>query len=385
MLLNDPRQFGYYTVGNTDVYSKIEAIELSRRINQPVTWHFNDEEFGRYDWTTEPECDLRHLYIARAQQIREQYDYVVLFFSSGADSHNMLETFIHGGVEFDEIASFHSYAADKNTQSKMNNEIWNSAIPYVQRMRQQKKIKDTVPHRMIDLSYVIDTFSKDINWLDFPYMFNSVPSINNVARAYLRKCVPEWANLIAQGKRVALVWAHDKPRLMQDDRGYFFYFLDIFDNCVSTYIQQTNPDGWFDELFYSSPKLPALLIKQAHVLKKFLEKCPSTHPYVSKNVTGHANLMKFKNDGSFETYWLTSDGLHSLIYPWCDLSLYIGTKLPDVFHSLKDNWFMKDEFLSKNYKTVINGLFTNFKEDYLTIGKDTRYTKNYMSPKYYLG
>ncbi len=88
-------RFGYYKIGNDVVFSKIEALELADRKNLPISWHYNDDIFDSVDWKTEPKFTLSEIYKSRAQQIRKSYDYIVLFYSGGADSHNMLESFLH--------------------------------------------------------------------------------------------------------------------------------------------------------------------------------------------------------------------------------------------------------------------------------------------------
>jgi hypothetical protein len=94
MLLQNKDQFGYYTIGNLKTYSKIEAIELHTKTGTHPQWHFNDEIFSMHDWRVEPTASLEELYAIRARQIRDKYDYIVLFFSGGADSENMLRTFL---------------------------------------------------------------------------------------------------------------------------------------------------------------------------------------------------------------------------------------------------------------------------------------------------
>jgi len=46
---------------------------------------------------------LDFLYALRARQLREKYDYLVLYFSGGADSTNILKTFIDNNIFLDEI------------------------------------------------------------------------------------------------------------------------------------------------------------------------------------------------------------------------------------------------------------------------------------------
>jgi hypothetical protein len=103
-LINDKDKFGYYSVGDIKTYSKIEAIELGKKTKLWPRWDFNDSIFGLYDWTTPCALSLKELYRQRAQQIREKYDYVVIWYSGGADSFNVLDSFLSNGIKVDEIA-----------------------------------------------------------------------------------------------------------------------------------------------------------------------------------------------------------------------------------------------------------------------------------------
>jgi len=380
----DPKKFGYYSVKDQLFFSKIEAMECSLRNNCPISYHYNDDAFLSADWTVEPTKSLSELYQQRAQQIRDQYDHIVLFYSGGADSHNMLESFVSAGIKIDEIASFHSYAADGDQSSSFNREIFETAIPYVEKLKAQQLLDINTPHRLIDMSDIIVKFSQDINWLDFPYMANSSVSINNVARAFLRKYIVEWRDLIDSGKRVCLVWGHDKPRIMHDQK-FYLQFLDIFDNCVSTINQQTATPGYFDELFYSTPDLPELVIKQAHTIKNFLETATAEHPFLTEHVTGLGHVVKHYPDKTCKSLWLTQDAQSYLLYPWFKPELYYEPKPKDIINSKRDRWFWQDQFISQKFTTVVTGLATQFGETWLNINPGSRATKNYRSARYYIG
>jgi tripartite-type tricarboxylate transporter receptor subunit TctC len=87
-LLDLPKKikFGYYSVGGLDFISKIAAIEHDHRTQHGVKWHFVNEILESYDWTLEPTESLQELYRQRAQQIKEHYDYVVVWYSGGAEA-----------------------------------------------------------------------------------------------------------------------------------------------------------------------------------------------------------------------------------------------------------------------------------------------------------
>lgn len=386
MVSFDTDKFGFYLAGDLKVYSKVQALEIHARTGTPVTWHFNDLVFESLDWTKEPESSLDNLYLARARQIRDSYDHVILFYSGGADSHNMLESFVRAGAKIDEIASFHSLSADGDRASEFNREIFETAIPFVESLKKDGRLWSDTLHRLIDMGDIITRFSDEIDWLDFPYMANSSISINNVARAYLRRYVKEWVNLIDQGRRIVLVWGHDKPRVMNEGDRFYLNFMDIFDNCVSTLIQQTTPAGWFDEMFYSTPDMPELVIKQAHVIKRFLENCQPTHPWVTDLITGLGHAVKYRADGSWKSIWLTQDGQSMLIYPWFQPDLYYERKPLDIIYSKRDRWFWRDSVLSYQYHRVVDGLIAQFGDTWLNqdLTKGMRSTRNFRSKRYWL-
>jgi hypothetical protein len=79
-------RLGCYRVGDLKFYSKLEAIETMQQTGIHLHWDFNEAVFGCYNWKQEPVDSLSDLYRRRAQQLRDQYDYIVLCYSGGADS-----------------------------------------------------------------------------------------------------------------------------------------------------------------------------------------------------------------------------------------------------------------------------------------------------------
>lgn len=379
--------FGFYRVADQTVFSKVEALEAQRRQGGDITWHYNDDIFTAQDWSKEPYLDLCEIYQNRARQIRDHYDHVVVFYSGGADSHNMLESFISSGCHIDEIVSFHSFSKDHDKHSEFNREIFETAVPYVEKCRSDRRLPDTTLHRLIDMGDVILAACQDIDWHDLRYMITSAPSINNVARFYLRQYVREWTDLVVQGQRLVLVWGHDKPRVMQEHDCFYLNFLDIFDNCVSTWVQQHSPAGWFDEMFYSTPDMPEIVVKQAHVIKKFLQVSHPSHPWLTQEVTGLGHVTKIDPQGKNQSYWLTQDGQSMLIYPWFQPMLYYESKPLDIIYSPRDRWFWQNKTMSQGYRSAINELVGEFGDQWIRqdAARGIRCTKNFTSKKYWIG
>lgn len=103
--MNINPKLGFYTCNGQTFDSKIQAYLYGAQVKQRVEWDFNNELFRKHDWTVEPEETLDQLYNARARQLREQYDYIILSYSGGADSHNILMSFIRQGLHIEDRKS----------------------------------------------------------------------------------------------------------------------------------------------------------------------------------------------------------------------------------------------------------------------------------------
>ena len=44
------KKLGYYSCNGLEFDSKIKACIYSSQVNKPLDWHFNDEEFKKYNW-----------------------------------------------------------------------------------------------------------------------------------------------------------------------------------------------------------------------------------------------------------------------------------------------------------------------------------------------
>ena len=327
-------RFGFYQVGDYKTYSKLEAIELHEKTGIHPSWNFNQETFSQYDWTKEPQESLQELYRQRAQQIRDRYDYLVLFYSGGADSKNILDTFIDNNIKLDECASFWAQEADRNLDSHFSKEVARVAIP---EMAKHKNIK----HRIIDLVDITNQVLNDTDIkFEWIYFVNSMFSPNNYVRNRLRRIVPEYKKLIDSGKSVCFIWGSEKPRVHVENNRYAIRFQDLVDNCVSPYLQQNSLPGEFDELFYWSPDFVSGLIKQAHVVKNILKQGPINDLFWTGTPGRYRYGTTVRNG---KTWHLTADGLNLLIYPkWDHTTISVG-KPSSIVWSERDEWFFKSQ------------------------------------------
>lgn len=330
--MKNPDIYGYYTCGALKTYRKWEAIESQTKSQEPVLWNFNDEVYGAMDWLVEPNQTLLDLYRSRAEQLRRSYDYLVIWYSGGADSDCVLNSFVQNDLFVDEVVSWTNYAATGDRFDICNGEIFNVAIPNI---KQAQERCPSMRHRILDTCQTLINFLSDEGrTTEWVWDLNCISTAVNASRAKLIDSVSDWKKLADKGKKIAFISGTDKPRLTQKpDGSWAFRFIDMFDNSM-TPAQQINPSSTFtQEFFFWSPDSPFIVLKQAHVIKKFLRHVKFTDACVTTKTNGLADIHI-----NGQQYWLTPAGLHQLIYPgWKPIPYQIKNASPMFFFLKKKN------------------------------------------------
>lgn len=274
-------QFGFYKFNEKKYFSRFQMMQDCQDPKK-VSFHYNDEFFSQFSWLTEPSISLDQLYRNRAEELRNTYDYLVLFYSGGSDSENILHTFVDNDIHIDEIC--HNVVGFEDKDSYMNSEVYNIAIPKVKLMQDRGKLVGTT-HTIYDWS--LNTVSG--KFLDDDYL-----SWSNLATAYVtskphgataeRLGTPKWKELISSGKRVAFIHGYDKPRIFRHNGQFSFRFSDAIHHIVcfrDSLVRGILPAA-ADESFYWAPRTTCanIIIKQCHVIKNFI------------NTKGHDTLLR---------------------------------------------------------------------------------------------
>jgi hypothetical protein len=376
-------QFGYYLANQFKSYSKFEAIEYAARNACQVRWIFNDAIFGSQNWLEEPTQSLSELYSQRARQIREKYDHVVLFFSGGADCTNILNAFVDNNIPLDEVVSYVNYEATGDKNNNFNGEIFNVAIPAIENV---KLIQPWLRHTIIDISQMtVDFFNQPQTKFDWIYFVNHYASPNNVARKDIRLSQPHWQRMFVAGQRVGFVFGSEKPRVKGINGRYWFAFEDVIDPAVPAQSQIANHPWEFNELFYWSPDMPQIPIKQAHVIKSWLKQQTSAeHPTFYQD---NDKSCVYTTVGKKICY-VTLEHINWLLYPNWKPVPFQG-KPPSLIFTWRDTWFfnLSDQDHAKySWKTGLLHRWNNSPKQFKVDTKDiARGFKTMASAHYFLG
>ena len=332
---------GFYQVGDEKIFSKFQAIMASQKTGHFPEWNFNNEAFGLHDWTVEPAESLWEIYRQRAQQIRDQYDYVILLYSGGSDSTNILQAFLFNNIPIDETFCFGAFSTDQHRSAttdsvateNMSREIDTVALPYLNQLAKDHKFKVTVHDYTSD---IVNGY-KDADWIWSEVGTRLYPSNPGKNRLFENSATAK-AQLDA-GKKVCFISGIDKPRIILKDGVFYFAFLDYFTSNGSG--QKTLMDGkdWFvEELFYWTPDMPKLVIKQAHLMMRYFKEYPEKRYLVER-----ADLGSWKH--RHEYFELTK----ALMYPYWNRSAYQAVKPTKQTFIELDNWFINSDGKARQY------------------------------------
>lgn len=323
-------KLGVYYVGNYPraIHNKLQALEFASKVNQSVRWDFNSSVYNSIDWSVEPQISIDTLYLLRARQLRDRYDYLVLNFSGGSDSTNILYTFLKNNIHIDEIIVRHPETGIKNvttnTQNKdSTNQISEFDYAVIPRL---KWVKDNFPTIKITIHDYFDSMVNET--IDDSWIYAAREFFHpGVIKRYSNLSMRSQLSMYDRGKTVGVIYGIDKPLLEYRDGKYYAYFIDICPNVVvSEVADYTNITT---ELFYWTPDLPEIVVKQAHMVRHWVEANPQFQSLLSPN-----RVHNSKNISIIER-----SVTGPVVYPSVEHEIFQGNKIDNAILSAHDSWF----------------------------------------------
>ena len=256
------KMLGYYVVNGVIYVNKYHALENCTNGEWPK-WVFHDEIYRNVNWNNPPKESIYEVYKRRAIQLREKYDYVLLYYSGGVDSHAMLHAFVDNNIQIDGVIVSGSFSLNTAVSKTCNSEQNNVAFPYLENLKQQNKLHCPV--------YALDTVKyhkfDDENWV-----YACGQSLSPQVHSYNFFWKEPWIQDFLMKGSTCFVRGVDKPRIILDDDTWKVGFLD-------THIMSGTPTGelaknqnWdIQEYFYWSPDFTDILNKQVNMCVDWFE------------------------------------------------------------------------------------------------------------------
>lgn len=253
-------KYGYYRVGDKKYYSNYEAYSVATKVNLPVRFIYNDMVWHNFDRKLVGKKSLDEVYKERAQQIRDKYDYLILYYSGGADSHNILKVFIDNNIKLDEVCVKWPKALIENRGIYTSNNIDTSARNYWSEWDYCiKPCLDWLAINKPEIKITIKDFIGNPDTFNADKIFDETMHHAFQAGILINSQVSDSElPLIESGKTVGNIYGVNKPLLSKYNNMLFTFFTDVpLRDAVRSLC---NPYG--AECFYWDPEFPLVLFEQ---------------------------------------------------------------------------------------------------------------------------
>ena len=268
-------KYGYWEVGVIKFDRKFDALLYATKNNGEVFFKYHNQVWKDFDRNLIGKIPLSVLYKERAQQLRDKYDYLILNYSGGADSHNILRTFIDNNIKLDEvfvkwptkmIGSTMYTPNTVDTSARNFWSEWNYAIDPI-----LKWIANNKP----EIKIVIEDYVGDPDKIDIEALLLANPS--HIRSAILQTHIVSSSTLIKidNGISVGNIFGVDKPLLILENGEISMFFSDHAISSVPTGSPELNA-----ELFYWTPDYPILAFEMAYQTSAYYK----AHPEARKNI-----------------------------------------------------------------------------------------------------
>jgi hypothetical protein len=355
----------YYQVGNKKTFNKTQAIIWADKQIDKIRFWFMDDIFDQLDWTNEPSDNFNSLLARRAQQIREQYDWVSISYSGGYDSQTMVDAFMHNGLLLDEIIVLKKPYLPEDDWVNLEADI---AISQARLYKNHVWPKLSIKVIELSVDYTKDFFLKHKNnWIE--HAGNDL-WITRMSRQHLYNYQVDYANIVESRISKVIVEGREKPRLWIENGEWYATMIDALANW------DINSKS---VLFYYDPELYR---KQAWGMLNWLESFPLTtvdeiHTLLHQ-VQSHKTNVEIYRDWN---YSLGRNPVHNM-YSY-DPLVFKRTRWSGDPRTIKETQVLSKHFENTQVLSYYNAGISEYMEQYGDTVLDPQ-KWNVWSKKYFI-
>jgi len=264
---------GVYLYRGKSFVVKLDAFDhaLSLGDRAPnISFVFHDEVYSKL--TQEPDIALHQLYAERAKQLRDSYDHIILLYSGGSDSHEILNVFLKNGIFLDEVQTLYPKKLTEgkidvdNFDRSSNNIIAEVMATTLPELKLLSKVSPRTKIRIIDTTDSF--FNIDDNYITsyYNHYFNSFyPTQMNTV------ILDRENNELATKKKVCLIWGNNKPFVTADHDDNFYYGFNDVTRPFSPWLTESNKSPIHFENFFWCVDAPLIPVKQSHMIMRKMQ------------------------------------------------------------------------------------------------------------------
>ena len=273
----------YYLIDNQIVYSKIKAIELANGDMSRIHFSWMEDTWQSIDWSVEPLESWQSLLKTRCQQIRDKYDYLALWYSSGYDSHTILRSFVDNNILLDELLIYDRRDFFPDPEVPI-------AIAHAEYIK--NTYYPNLKINVVRVSYEsLGNFYKKAG-SDWIYHAGCSLKVGKTARYFSTTIMPEFILTTEQSNRGDIMGVDKAKVLLRDNQWVAF----CPDGSAVDFI------GCKQENFFYSKDLPQLHIKQCHMAISWFESLQNLSQDLVHDVQGRDRSINGPHTQYYEAW-----------------------------------------------------------------------------------
>ncbi|WP_353482066.1 hypothetical protein [Haliscomenobacter sp.] len=343
---------------STEFLFKHDALIFKKTLpHATLYFHWFEDAFARLNASVEPPQTHAELCRQRAQELRNTYSYLRLWFSGGADSQTALDSFVNNNIHLDEIilTTFPDNINSATPASTSDREIAIAAIPALQQIKQKLALTK--------ITILLPTASDVGEWFNGATDPDKISGFDTVDGNLAFSMDLGWA-LGTKLKDPGPVDFCDiiggsKVKLWKNKNKWYFYFIDtsIHDAMFSSRTED----------FFVSRNIPELYLKTVYMLRQFHINLNSTDLFV-KDLPNTTALGKIYNAamGRSSVHDIAAYKLYRDTYnqaSW-DKHLISGWSSTNFYKNVINS--AEGQQWHKNYKTSMTAMIQEHSDEWNT-------------------
>jgi len=354
------RNCGYWGVNNHYFFNKAECLRYATQIKDfNVIYHYYDSAFQTVKWNTETNETLEQLYKKRAEQLRQKYKHVAVLFSGGADSTNVLDSFLKNNIPLDEIITYYPIKAIDKLRPffNKNDKKAENIIFEFDEAAKPKLLEVAQTHPNIKIT-VVDNTDEAIDAIMRNDLHNvSIGGLGTGPHLTGLRMIAEMMMKCHEGGGATLVTGIDKPRMGYNPANKKFgtWFDDISGHNG---LHTDDALGGFMptfEAFYYTPDMPELWQKACQVMKRAMEPIVTSRPAFYNDLYYPAFAIK-----GAEIFNVHHIFFKQLLYKDWSASIFQAQKPKSSFFQDINNWCLNTTLTDKKFKEYHYGQTLEF-------------------------
>jgi hypothetical protein len=292
-------EWGHHLYAGQAWSNPFDALSLAKQLGDTAPQiEFVMPAANRIDWSVEPEGSLADLYARRAGVLRDRFDYLILLYSGGSDSHQMLMAFLNARIHLDEVCTIcpMKWAEGIDLSGRPDDPLGLLQEHHLAAVPGLRTLSLRSPKTKITILDTTDAYSGDMEWPDGLFGARMSGGLHGLYQAVRRVRVARDLQRRAErlGGRVGVLIGAEKPYLRLRGGELTVHFDDCGRVGIEHFWQHGSDLLYEPVMFYWGD--PTITCKQAHVVKKAL----GADPGLISNTEAHKRLIYPDWRGSYQ-------------------------------------------------------------------------------------